>query len=81
LFVVNSVPQTSTWPLNVVVVIPVGFAEAVGNAHSWNVPVVGSMCPRLLAKYSRNQQHLPDGSKAIPYGPLPEIGSVHSVNV
>jgi hypothetical protein len=62
----NSVPQTSNWPENVVVVIPVGCAPAVGIAHSWKVPVVGSRWARLLVKYSRNQQQLPDGSSDKP---------------
>jgi len=77
----NSVPQTSIWPENVVVVVPSGCELAVGIGHSWKVPVVGSRCARLLAKNSTNQQHLPDGSNDMPTGPLFAVRTVHSVNV
>lgn len=77
----NSVPQISTWPENVVVVVPSGCALDVGIAHSLNVPFVGLKYTRLLPENSTNQQHLPDESSDMPTGPLFVVGMVHSVKV
>jgi len=80
LSVPNSVPQTVNDPEFIVVARLYGFAPEVGIDHSWTVLLLGSRWASLFPAYSRNQQHLPDGSSVNDHGPLADVGIVHSVS-